>query len=200
MSQMGFTMISDDQDSKGFHHNKGTHSLIIFVFKFVIIFHDYNTKKNRYLHKNDLDIKEFSSCIGISSDFVAIGTGDGLITLFKLSEWSVGRLLSRGYHTKAITHMELLIRYKKSYILTASNDGLCAVWAPFSSVGTPQIKYQGFKGDSFNSIEINRLEETVLCVGSNNTMGIWNIKDGTEVHKLRGIKSLSKTTMTNFFL
>ena len=192
-------MINEDQNGKSFHHSKESHSLIIFVFKFVIIFHDYNTKKNRYLHKNDLEIKEFSCCIGISRDFVAIGTGDGLITMFKLSEWSIGRLLSKGYHTKTITCLDLLIRYGQSYIISASSDGLWAVWAPFSSVGTPQIKYQGFKGESFNTIEINRLEETVLWVGTNCTLGVWNIKDGTELYKVRGIKSQYKTTITNFF-
>lgn len=35
--------------------------------------------KNRYLHKNDLDIKEFTCCIGISNDYVAIGTGEGKV-------------------------------------------------------------------------------------------------------------------------
>lgn len=119
--------------------------------------------------------------------------------MFKLSEWSVGRLLSRGYHSKAITCLDLLIRYKKSYIVSASSDGVCAVWAPFSSVGTPQIKYQGFKGESFSTIEINRYEETVLCVGTNNTVGVWNIKDGTELYKVKGIKNANKVSITNCF-
>ena len=74
------------------------------------------------------------------------------------------------------------------------------MWAPFSSVGTPIIKYQGFKGESFSSIDINRLEETVLWVGSSNTIGIWNIKDGNELYKVRGIKTLNKSTITNCIL
>ena len=84
--------------------------------------------------------------------------------------------------------------------LSASSDGVWAVWAPFSSVGTPIIKYQGFKGESFSSIDINRLEETVLWVGSSNTIGIWNIKDGNELYKVRGIKTLNKSTITNCIL
>lgn len=93
--------------------------------------------------------------------------------------------------------MEALIRYKKSYIVSGSSDGLCAVWAPFSSVGTPMIKYKGFKGESFHHLQLNRMEETVLCVGSNYTVAIWNIKDGTELYKLRSIKTARKSTIVN---
>jgi len=155
-SQMGFTLM--DEDSNLTQEN----NFIIFVFDLFIIFHDYKTKKNRYLQKADIESKGFSSCIGVSRDFVAIGNTDGWITMFKISEWSVGRLLSKGYHSKAVAHMDVLIRYKKAYIVSGGNDGLCAVWAPFSSVGTPMIKYKGFKGESFSSLQINRIEETVL--------------------------------------
>ncbi|CAI2384942.1 unnamed protein product [Moneuplotes crassus] len=194
VSQMGFTMIEEesslDQD----------HSLIIFVFELFIIFHDYRTKKNRYLQKADIESKGFASCIGVSKDFVAIGNTDGWITMFKISEWSVGRLLSKGYHTKAVVQLDVLIRYKKAYVVSGGNDGLCAVWAPFSSVGTPMIKYKGFKGESFASLQINRLQETVLCMGSNNTVGIWNIKDGSELFKIRNIKTRTKSTIIDTML
>jgi hypothetical protein len=132
LSQMGFTLMDEEfhdampnyitSERKGTEPNANCD--IIFVFDQFIIFHDYTTKKNRYLQKSDIDSKGFASCIGVSRDFVAIGSVDGWITMFKLSEWSVGRLLSKGYHTKAITAMDTLVRYRKSYIVSASSDGL----------------------------------------------------------------------------
>ncbi len=62
------------------------------------------------------------------------------------------------------------------------------------------IKYKGFKGESFASLQINRLQETVLCMGSNNTIGIWNVKDGSELFKIRNIKTRSKSTIIDTML
>ena len=199
LSRMGFAMSKNYQTNDQIGKDS-PYSFIIFVFEHFIVFHDYKTKVNKYLQKTEIDSKGFSSCVGVSQDFVAIGSTGGWITMFKISDWSVGRLLSKGYHTKSITWMDTLIRWKQSYIISASSDGVWAVWAPFSSVGTPIIKYQGFKGESFSWIHINRLEETLLWVGSSNTIGIWNIKDGSELYKVRGIKTLNKSTIINWIL
>jgi hypothetical protein len=117
LSQMGLTLMDEDIQVED-------HNFIIFVFDLFIVFHDYKTKKNKYLQKADIESKGFSCCIGVSKDSVAIGSSDGWITMFKISEWSIGRLLSKGYHNKAITHMDTLVRYKKSYVVSASSDGL----------------------------------------------------------------------------
>ena len=55
ISQMGFTYMEEASTSAK------ENNFIIFVFDKFIVFHDYKTKKNKYLQKSDIESKGFAS-------------------------------------------------------------------------------------------------------------------------------------------
>jgi len=59
LSPLGFTQPLDQQT--GTCHSSPNKSMIIFVFDFFIVFHDYKTRRNQYLQKADVDSKGFAS-------------------------------------------------------------------------------------------------------------------------------------------
>ena len=126
VSRMGFTMSNDYQTNDQIGKDS-PYSFIIFVFELFIVFHDYKTKINKYLQKTDIDSKGFASWIGVSQDFVAIGSTDGWITMFKISEWSVGRLLCCSYNIpptpgKGYINLKILSSFfPKIYPITPCN-------------------------------------------------------------------------------